>query len=145
MEPGTLVAAAAATGGRVTLENAPCEHLKAFIEIAEEVGVGLSCGTDTIEVDGSALNGPGYRPCDIETAPYPGLPTDLQPPTAVLLTQAKGISHIHEAIFEDRLEWLAEVAKMGAKVTMLDARHATIDGPSMLVGAAVDIGDLRAG
>ena len=46
--------------------------------------------TDTIEVDGSALGGAGYRACDIETAPYPGLATDLQPPTSVLLTQAEG-------------------------------------------------------
>ena len=61
IETGTFVVATAVTGGRVTLRNAPCEHLKSFIEIAEEVGVGLSCGTDTIEVDGSALHAAGYR------------------------------------------------------------------------------------
>jgi UDP-N-acetylglucosamine 1-carboxyvinyltransferase len=145
IETGTFVVAAAVTGGRVKLENAPCEHLKAFIEIAEEVGVGLACGTDTIEVDGSALHRGGYRPCDIETAPYPGLATDLQPPMAVLLTQAKGVSHIHEAIFEDRLEYLSEVRRMGATVQMVDSHHATVAGPAQLVGAEVEIGDLRAG
>jgi UDP-N-acetylglucosamine 1-carboxyvinyltransferase len=145
IETGTFVVAAAVTGGHVTLENAPCEHLKAFIEIAEEVGVGLACGTDTIEVDGSALHGAGYRPCDIETAPYPGLATDLQPPMAVLLTQAKGVSQIHEAIFEDRLEYLSEVRRMGATIQMLDSHHATVAGPAHLVGAEVEIGDLRAG
>jgi UDP-N-acetylglucosamine 1-carboxyvinyltransferase len=145
IEAGTFVVAAAVTGGRLTLQGAPCEHLASFIETVGRIGVGVSCGTDTIEVDGSALHGAGYRATDITTAPYPGLATDLQPPTAVLLTQASGTSHIHEAIFEDRLEWLGEVAKMGASISMLDARRATIEGPSKLVGAAVEIGDLRAG
>ena len=145
IETGTFVIAAAVTGGRLTLEGAPCDHLASFIETVDRIGVGVSCTGDTIEVDGSALHGAGYRATDITTAPYPGLPTDLQPPTAVLLTQASGTSHVHEAIFEDRLEWLAEVAKMGADVTLGDGHHATIVGPSKLVGAAVEIGDLRAG
>ena len=71
--------------------------------------------------------------------------TDLQPPTAVLLTQATGTSSVNEAIFEDRLEWLGEVRRMGANVEMLDAHHATIRGPALLTGAEVEIGDLRAG
>jgi UDP-N-acetylglucosamine 1-carboxyvinyltransferase len=145
IEAGTFVIAAAVTGGRVTLQGAPCDHLGTFIETMGNIGVGMSCGTDTIEVDGAALHEGGYRACDIETAPYPGLATDLQPPTAVLLTQASGVSHVHEAIFEDRLEWLSEVRRMGAVVEIGDARHATIHGPSRLVGAEVEIGDLRAG
>src|SRR3954471_17405379 len=52
IETGTFVIAGAVTGGRLRLEDAPCDHLASFIEIAEEVGVGLACGTDTIEVDG---------------------------------------------------------------------------------------------
>jgi UDP-N-acetylglucosamine 1-carboxyvinyltransferase len=145
IEAGTFIVAAAVTGGRVRLEGAPCDHLAAFIQVMARIGVGLDCGTDTIEVDGSALHAGGYSASDIETAPYPGLATDLQPPTSVLLTQATGSSHVHEAIFEDRLEWLSEVRRMGANVTMLDAHHATIEGPTRLVGAEVEIGDLRAG
>ena len=145
IEAGTFIIAAAVTGGRVTLQGAPCDHLAAFIETMERVGVGLGCGVDTIDVDGSALHAGGYRACDIVTAPYPGLATDLQPPTAVLLTQATGVSHVHEAIFEDRLEWLGEVRRMGAQVEMPDAHHATLHGPARLVGAEVEIGDLRAG
>ena len=145
IEAGTFVIAAAVTGGRVTLQGAPCDHLSAFVEAMDRIGVGITCGTDTIQVDGSALLDGGYRAIDVETAPYPGLPTDLQPPTAVLLTQATGTSHVHEAIFEDRLEWLGEVGRMGARVTMLDANHATIEGPARLTGAEVEIGDLRAG
>jgi len=145
IEAGTFVIAAAVTGGRLTLQGAPCDHLASFVETMGRIGVGISCGTDTIEVDGSGLHDGGYRASDIETAPYPGLATDLQPPTAVLLTQATGISHVHESIFEDRLEWLAEVRRMGASVEIIDGHHATIDGPSTLFGAEVEIGDLRAG
>ncbi len=145
IEAGTFVIAAAVTGGRIRLEGAPCEHLGSFLETMGRVGVGVSCGVDTIDVDGTALASSGFRACDIETAPYPGLATDLQPPTAVLLTQATGVSQVHEAIFEDRLEWLSEVRRMGASVEVLDPHHATITGPSRLVGTEVEIGDLRAG
>ena len=145
IEAGTFITAAAVTGGKVTLQGAPCDHLAAFIAAADRVGVGIGCGADTMEVDGSALHAGGYKATDIETAPYPGLATDLQPPTSVLLSQATGVSHVHEAIFEDRLEWLSEVRRMGATVEMPDAHHATIHGPAKLVGAEVEIGDLRAG
>src|SRR5258708_4695544 len=86
IEAGTFVVGAAVTGGRIRLEGAPCDHLGAFLETMSSVGVDITCGTDTIDVDGSALRDGGYRACDIETAPYPGLATDLQPPTAVLLS-----------------------------------------------------------
>jgi UDP-N-acetylglucosamine 1-carboxyvinyltransferase len=73
------------------------------------------------------------------------LATDLQPPTCVLLTQATGTSRVHEAIFEDRLEWLVEARKMGVVAEQLDNRHASITGRAPLHGAEVEIGDLRAG
>jgi UDP-N-acetylglucosamine 1-carboxyvinyltransferase len=145
IEAGTFVIAGAVTGGTITLTGAPCDHLGAFIETVGRTGVSLNCGRDTIEVDGSAIGEAGFRAVDIETAPYPGLATDLQPPTSVLLTQAHGASHVHEAIFEDRLEWLSELKRMGAKAEVRDGRHATITGPTPLHGAEVEIGDLRAG
>ena len=145
IEAGTFVIAAAVTGGRVTLEGAPCDLLGAFIETAGRVGLELSCGRDTIEVRGAPFDGGVYRAVDIETAPYPGFATDLQPPMCVLLSQASGTSHVHETIFEDRLEWLVELGRMGAAVTIEDGHHATISGPSRLHGAEVEIGDLRAG
>jgi UDP-N-acetylglucosamine 1-carboxyvinyltransferase len=145
IEAGTFIVAAAVTGGRITLHGAPCDHLGAFVETLGRIGVGVSCGEDTIEVDGTALHAGGYRACDIETAPYPGLATDLQPPTSVLLTQSTGVSRVHETIFEDRLEWLSEVRGMGGAVAISDPHHAVITGPSQLHGAEVEIGDLRAG
>ena len=137
--------AGAITGGRITLTGAPCDHLGSFVEVMGRAGVGVSCGTDTIEVDGSALGGTGFTALDVETAPYPGLATDLQPPTSILLTQATGTSHVHEAIFEDRLEWMSELRLMGADIDIADDRHATIRGRTPLRGTEVEIGDLRAG
>ncbi len=145
IEAGTFAVAGAVTGGRVTLTGAPCEHMTAFLDVLERAGVDAQCDADRITVDGSALRAGGFRPCDIETAPYPGLATDIQPPTGVLLTQAKGDSRVHEAIFEDRLEWLTELNRMGARVDIVDNHHATIHGPTPLRGADVEIGDLRAG
>jgi len=145
IETGTFVVAAAVTSGRVRLEGAPCEHLGALLEVLGRVGVAVACGQDWIDVDGGALIDGGFRACDIETGPYPGLATDLQPPTCVLLTRATGDSHVHETIFEDRLEWIAELRRMGAAIDQPDNQHAIIHGPMRLHGAEVEIGDLRAG
>ena len=145
IEAGTFVVAGAVTGGQIRLTGAPCDHMTAFLEILGRAGVDLNCSSDTIEVDGSRLRDGGFRAVDIETAPYPGLPTDIQPPTSVLLTQANGVSHVHEAIFEDRLEWLAELTRMGAKIDIVDNHRATIQGRTPLRGTETEIGDLRAG
>jgi UDP-N-acetylglucosamine 1-carboxyvinyltransferase len=145
IEAGTFVIAAAITGGEVTIENAPCEHLGAFLDVVAEVGVSVACGRDTIEVRGAPPGSGAYRARDVVTAPYPGLATDLQPPTSVLLSQAAGTSNVNETIFEDRLEWLGELGKMGAQVKLLDNHHARLHGPSGLHGAEVEMGDLRAG
>jgi UDP-N-acetylglucosamine 1-carboxyvinyltransferase len=145
IEAGTFIVAGAVTGGRITLTGAPCEHLGAFVDAVGRAGVGVVCGTDTIEVDGTALDDPGFQAVDIETGPYPGLATDLQPPTSVLLTQARGASHVDETIFEDRLEWMSELRRMGAQIDIVDSHRAVITGRSQLHGADVEIGDLRAG
>jgi UDP-N-acetylglucosamine 1-carboxyvinyltransferase len=145
IEAGTFVVAASVTHGHVTITDAPCDNVTALLEIVAKVGVRVSCGPSTIEVDASGADLEAFRCCDIETQPYPGLATDLQPPTCVLLTQAEGDSHIKETIFEDRLEWLGELRRMGALIDIADQHHATIHGPTPLHGADVEIGDLRAG
>jgi UDP-N-acetylglucosamine 1-carboxyvinyltransferase len=145
IEAGTFVVAAAVTGGEVTLEAAPCEHLGAFLDLMAQTGVSVACGRDTIEVRGAPPGSDAYKAIDVETAPYPGLATDLQPPTSVLLTQASGTSRVHETIFEDRLEWLAELRQLGAGIELVDNHHALIHGASRLHGAEVEMGDLRAG
>lgn len=145
IEAGTFAIAAAMTGGKITLERTECQHLDALVQVMGSMGINVACGADTLTVDATNV-GPGdYLPTAIETAPYPGLATDLQPPTSVLLTQANGRSTVHESIFEDRLEWMIELRKMGASVELPDAHHAIVDGPAHLTGAEVEISDLRAG
>jgi UDP-N-acetylglucosamine 1-carboxyvinyltransferase len=145
IEAGTFAIAAAVTGGRVVVEGADAGHIDALLEILDRAGVGVEQRAGALEIRGLPVGGGAYRAVDVETAPYPGLATDLQPPTCVLLTQAKGVSNVHEAIFEDRLEFLGELTRMGADVTLSDSHHARIRGPSRLHGADVEIGDLRAG
>ncbi len=145
IETGTFLVAAAVTGGHLTLENAACQHVNALVEVLGRVGVPVACAERTIEVDATGLRPGDLHAVDIETAPYPGLATDIQPPLCVLLSQATGTSHVNEAIFEDRLEWLSELRKLGASVDIKDAHHASIHGPARLHGAEASIGDLRAG
>jgi UDP-N-acetylglucosamine 1-carboxyvinyltransferase len=143
IEAGTFVIAAAVTGGDVTLTGAPCADLGTFLDTLERVGVDVSRTDDRIVVRGDGRD--RYTGTDIETAPFPGLATDLQPPTSVLLTQARGASRVHETIFEDRLEWLSDLRTMGASIDIDDEHHATITGPATLRGAELEMGDLRAG
>jgi UDP-N-acetylglucosamine 1-carboxyvinyltransferase len=145
IESGTFLVAAGVTGGRVLLEGAPCAHLTALLEALDRLGLTVHCDGDTIDVDGGGLERGDYRAVNVTTQPYPGLATDLQPPLCVLLTQATGTSHVTETIFEDRLDWLTELARMGAEVEIRDDSHATITGRCALHGADVEIGDLRAG
>ena len=144
IEAGTFIIAAAVTGGEVTLRNAPARHLDAFLEVLQRIGVEIRVDGDTLSVVGRPT-GVDYEPTDIETAPYPGLATDLQSPTAVLMTRAAGTSRIHETIFEDRLEWLEDLGRMGARIDIVDDHHAAITGPTALHGQELEMSDLRAG
>jgi UDP-N-acetylglucosamine 1-carboxyvinyltransferase len=145
IEAGTFAVAAAITGGQVTLRGAPLAHLGAFLDVLDQVGVDVSGDDDAITVRGAEPGSGDYVATDIETAAYPGLATDLQPPTAVLLTQARGRSVVHETIYEDRLEWLSDLGQMGAQAEVQDAHHAIVTGPTRLHGGEVEVGDLRAG
>ena len=145
IEAGTFVVAAAITGGDVSVEGVDCDHLGAFLDVVTRMGVSVACAKDRIQVSGAPLGSGAYRAADVTTAPYPGFATDLQPPTGVLLSQASGTSRIDETIYEDRLEWLSGLAKMGAAVRVLDRHRAEVDGPAHLVGREIEIGDLRAG
>jgi UDP-N-acetylglucosamine 1-carboxyvinyltransferase len=147
LEAGTFAIAAAVTGGDVTVRGIEPTHLGAFLEVLDRMGVphetdgGTGAGEGTLRVRSASA----YRPADIETQPYPGFPTDLQAPLAVLMTQADGDSTIHETIYEDRLDYVTELNKMGAVIEVEDDRHARIAGPTPLHGREVEIADLRAG
>jgi len=81
----------------------------------------------------------------IQVAPWPGFPTDLQAPFAVLATQAKGTSLIHEWMYDRRLFYIDELTKMGASIVMCDPHRALITGPTKLKGTKILSPDIRAG
>lgn len=85
------------------------------------------------------------KPIRIKTNVFPGFPTDLQSPISILLTQCQGISSIFETIYDDRLNYLAELQKMGAKFASLSSNEAIIIGPTSFYGAKVLSYDVRAG
>jgi UDP-N-acetylglucosamine 1-carboxyvinyltransferase len=144
LEAGTFAIAAAVSGGDITVRGVEPRHLAAFLGVLERMGVPF----ETDGADGGCLHvhsASAYSPVEVETEPYPGFATDLQAPLAVLMTQADGISTIHETIYEDRLDYVTELNKMGAVIEVLDERHARIAGPTPLHGREVQITDLRAG
>ncbi len=145
LEAETFAIAAAITRGAVTLQGVNPEHLGAFLEVCDRMGVSYEAdaGAATLRVIGTG--GASLRAVDVRTDPYPGFATDFQAPLSVLLTQADGVSTIHETIFEDRLDHTRELVKMGARIELLDERRARITGPTALFGAEVGIADLRAG
>ena len=111
IEAGTFAIAAGVTGGHVVLEGADCGTMDALVDVLRTAGLEVDCQPGRMEVDARALGPGGLTPVDVTTGPYPELATDIQPPTTVLLTQAKGDSKVHEAIFEDRLEWTGELQR----------------------------------
>lgn len=145
LEAETFAIAAAITHGDVLLTGIDPTHLGAFLEVCDRMG--LRCEADAPEATLRirAGNGRPLRAVDVRTAPYPGFATDYQAPLSVLLTQADGVSTVEETIFEDRLDHLHQLVKMGADVEVIDEHRARITGPTPLHGAEVAIADLRAG
>jgi UDP-N-acetylglucosamine 1-carboxyvinyltransferase len=138
---GTLMIAAAITGGRVELTNVRPSELAAPLTKLRAAGVDVRAAHDILLVSGPV------RPQAIDrlqTAPYPGFPTDLQAPFLSLLTVAQGMSVVSETIFEDRFKHVSELQRMGASIKV-DLRTAFVRGVGELSGAMVEATDLRAG
>ena len=139
IEAGTYAVAAAITGGDVTLGGAREEDLPAFVSALRAAGVEVSAAGGGLRV---ARSGP-LRAVDVETAPHPGYPTDLQAQWMALMTQAEGTSRVVETIFENRFLHAAELVRLGAHLRV-EGRTAFVTGPSRLEGATVTASDLRA-
>lgn len=141
LEAGTLVLAAAITGGELDVLDVQPHHLDIFWQKLREVGVRFELGADMVRVFPS----PHLKAIKLQTAIFPSFPTDLQAPFATLLTQAQGTSFIFETLFDGRLQYIFELEKMGAKVKLLNAYQAEITGPTKLKGAPISSCDIRAG
>ena len=164
-EAVTYAVAAAVTRGDVIVSKITPQHLTSFLAKIHKMGVSYEVGKNSLRVwvDKDAV----LAPVDVETSPYPGFMTDWQQPFCVLLTQALGVSHIHETIYLNRFEYTKELNRMGAKIELLKPTErgfkpktdeeydmeasgepltlAEIQGPVSMVGRRLNIPDLRAG
>jgi UDP-N-acetylglucosamine 1-carboxyvinyltransferase len=139
IEAGTYLTAAAITRGRVTITNAPVEHLDAILEKFNDAGVRCTTEGNLIRVG----PGGGLQGVDVRTLPYPGFPTDMQAQFMALMSVAKGASVITETIFEDRFIHVGELKRLGADIT-ISGNQAVVRGCKHLSGAPVMATDLRA-
>ncbi|GAA5346648.1 UDP-N-acetylglucosamine 1-carboxyvinyltransferase [Planifilum fimeticola] len=140
IEAGTYMIAAAATGGEVRVDQVIPLHLEPISAKLREMGIPVTEGDESVTVKGPK----SLLPVDIKTHPYPGFPTDLQPPFTTLLTQAAGTSLVIENVSEGRLRHVLELNRMGARIRT-DGRMAMIEGGTPLTGIQVRAVDLRAG
>ena len=140
IETGTLMIAAAATRGDVTIHGCIPTHMEALTAKLLEMGVRVTENDDSIRVRPQGEQ----RAVNVKTQVYPGFPTDLQQPMTALLCMANGTSTVCETIFEQRFKHLDELRRMGARIKLVD-RTVLIEGVRELYGAPVTVTDLRAG
>ena len=140
IEAGTFMTAVAAAGGSVTINNIIPKHLESITAKLRDMGVKVE------EFDESLLivSDGELKPTKVQTKPYPGFPTDMQPQFTAVMCMAKGESTMTENIFEHRFRYIEELQKMGADIE-IDGRMAKINGSGSLSGATVTTMDLRAG
>jgi UDP-N-acetylglucosamine 1-carboxyvinyltransferase len=140
IETGTFLVAAAITGGELVLTCCEPRHLTAVIDKLNECGVDIRCeGPGSLRVRAARK----LLAADIHTQEYPGFATDMQAQFMALATQANGVSHIRETIFENRYLHASEMLRMGARIT-IEGNLAVVAGPTPLGGAPVTASDLRA-
>lgn len=138
---GTYLAAAAMTGGRITLSGMSGVCMHGICEILKGAGAVTERTRDCIRLKAPA----GLRGIPtIRTAPFPAFPTDMQSQMVAMLSVADGESRIYETVFESRFGVVPELRKMGAEVTC-DGRCVTVCGTNQLHGATVKATDLRSG
>ncbi len=137
IEAGTFLIAAAATSSSITISPVIPNHLEAVINKLRETGSLIMIRGNSITIRGKAI-----KSVNIETAPFPGFPTDLQAPFTALMTIANGESKITETIFENRMNHIHLLNKMGACIK-LDQNTAYIKGVQTLKGMDLAGSDLR--
>lgn len=140
IEAGTFAIAAAATRGDVTLAGIDPWFLELPLQKLEEAGAEVERAAGRVRV--RMVRRP--RALDVVTLPFPGFPTDLQPPMMVVLAQAEGPSILTENVFEARFLFVDELNRMGAQIKV-EGHHAVIRGVERLSGAPVRAPDIRAG
>ena len=138
IEAGTFLLAAAITRSSLLVGPVVPEHLGAVLTKLEEAGCRLTSAGSNLLISAESI-----QAVDLRTMPFPGFPTDLQAPFMSLLATANGTSVVVETIFENRLQHVAELQRMGASIR-LQGNTACIEGVPRLSGAPVHGTDLRA-
>lgn len=147
LEAGTYAIAAVITGGEIELKDVREAHMLPLSEKLLQAGANVWFRDNRMLVRaGTTLNA-----VDIQTLPFPGFPTDQQSTFMTLLTQANGVSRVHERVYEDRLRYTDELVKMGADIHVERfgeqgdklATTAVVTGPARLHGARVKSLDIR--
>lgn len=141
LEAGTFITIGAGTPGVLKIENLVLDHLDLFLAKLEEMGVQLERGENSISVGFS----PDLQAVRVQALPHPGFPTDLLPIIIPLLTQSVGRSLIHDPLYENRLNFLHELRKMGADIEIVDPHRAFVFGKTPLFGVKISSWDIRAG
>lgn len=139
IEAATFIIAGIMSGGTVKVSGFNPEHLAFVLDILFKMGANLEIGKDSVTVRPSK----SVKGTAIETAPFPGFPTDIQAQMMALMSVAEGNSIVTETIFENRFMHVPEMSRMGAKI-QLKGNSAIIEGVEELSGAPVMCTDLRA-
>ncbi len=140
IEAGTYMAAVAAAGGDVLVNNVIPKHLDSITAKLEEMGVEIEEFDEAVRVRRTKP----LRRCNIKTMPHPGFPTDMQPQFGVLLAIANGTSILTEGVWDNRFRYIEELRRMGVQASV-DGKIAVFEGVPELSGANVRSTDLRAG
>ncbi len=140
IEAATFMIMAAAIGDGITIDNIIPLHLEAVIAKLREMGVKVMEGEESVYVPRSD----SLQAVDVKTLVYPGIPTDVQQPLSVLMTQAVGASKVTDTIYSARFKHIDELRRMNA-TAKVEGNTAIIQGPAKLLGSSVTATDLRAG
>ena len=141
IEAGTYMAAVAATGGNVLVQNVIPKHMECITGKLQEMGVKVITYDDAIRIQSTGK----LRHTTVKTRPYPGFPTDMQAQICVCMSRASGYSRLTESVYETRFfGYCTELQSMGANI-QINNKTATVIGVDKLYGANVAAHDLRAG
>lgn len=140
IEAGTYLLMGVATLGDVEVVGGVPEHLDSLVAKLREMSVRVDPFEGGLRV---RPDGP-LQAVQLQAVPYPGFATDLHSPMGAALTQAHGVSVIHERVYDNRMNYVGELRSMGARITTA-GQSVMIEGPSPLVGTAVRAHDVRAG
>jgi len=141
IEAGTYLAAVAATGGNVLLQNVIPKHMDCITSKLQEMGAKIINYDDAIRIQSAGR----LRHATVKTRPYPGFPTDMQSQICVCMSVASGVSRLTESVYETRFfGYCTELTNMGADI-YINGKTAVVTGSEKLQGARVWAHDLRAG